>query len=316
MVQPWFESVTIPDGQSCLIHDRRLPEFAFNWHYHPEYELTLTLGSHGTRFVGGDVSPYAEDDLALIGPNVPHAWQSHRLAEDAREHRAIVCWFTENWIRGVLDLMPDLCPIGPLLAEARNGLHFGAATATAIKGRMLGLCAQPHAERALGLLGLLLALSEASDRKVLFASEIDPASVSRDRRRMEGILAHIHARADAPIRLAPLCDIANVTDSQLQRIFKRSTGLSVSEYVTRLRVGRASTLLSRTDLSMSVIAEKCGFHDAAHFARKFRATTGRTPTTYRREFRAYGPALPTGVFPMGRGVNSRIRAKSGIGEKE
>lgn len=297
-MQPWFEAVTIPDGQSCLFYDRRLPEFAFNWHYHPEYELTLTLGSHGTRFVANDVAPYTDGDLALIGPNVPHAWQSHRLAEGATEHRAIVCWFTEDWIRALLDLMPELGTIGPLLGEAGNGVLFGRATATAMKERMLWLCDQPLADRTLGLVGLLLALAGARDRHILPAATITPSKAPRDRQRMERVLAHIHAQFAAPIRLAPLCAIAHVTESQLQRIFKRSTGLSISEYVTRLRIGRASTLLNRTDLPMAAIAEKCGFYDAAYFARKFRATTGRTPTAYRREFHASGPALPVGAFPM------------------
>ena len=87
------------------------------------------------------------------------------------------------------------------------------------------------------------------------------------------------------------------------------TGLPLSEYVTRLRVGRAATLLSRTGLPMSAIAEKCGFHDAACFARKFRATTDRTPTACRREVRASGPALPTGVFPMRRDGASEGRVR-------
>jgi len=299
-MQPWFEAVTIPEGQSCLIYDRRLPEFAFNWHYHPEFELTLTMGSHGTRFVGSDVAPYADGDLALIGPNVPHAWQSHRLAEGATEHRAIVCWFTEDWIRRLLELMPELGAINPLLGEAGNGVLFGPAAAAALKSRMLTLCDQRQADRAVSLQSLLLALAGARDRRPLTPAAINSADGSRDRHRMERVLAYVHAQFDAPIRLAPLCEIAHVTESQLQRIFKRSTGLSVSAYVTRLRVGRASTLLSRTDLPMSAIAEKCGFHDAAYFARKFRATTARTPSAYRREFRASGPALPTGAFPMRR----------------
>ncbi|MCB1354317.1 MAG: AraC family transcriptional regulator [Rhodobacteraceae bacterium] len=299
-MQPWFEAVTIPDGHSCRIYDRRLPEFAFNWHYHPEYELTLTLGSHGTRFVGTGVAPYAEGDLALIGPNLPHAWQSHRLADGAAEHRAIVCWFTEGWIRGLLELMPELDVIAPLLGEAGNGVLFGPAVAMAMKARLLRLCEHEPSDRALGLVGLLLDLARANDRTGLSSGAITPSEMPRDRRRMERVLDHVHAQVAAPIRLAPLCEIAHVSESQLQRIFKRSTGLSISEYVTRLRVGRASTLLSRTDLPMAAIAEKCGFHDAAHFARKFRATTGRTPTAYRREFQAPGPALPVGAFPMQR----------------
>jgi len=299
-MQPWFEAVAIPNGQSCLIYDRRLPEFAFNWHYHPECELTLTLGSHGTRFVGSDVAPYADGDLALIGPNVPHAWQSHRLAQGATEHRAIVCWFTEDWMWRLIGLLPELGAIGPLLNEAGNGVLFGPATAVAMKARMLRLCEQPQSDRVLGLVGLLLALARSTDRTCLSSGAITASDAPRDRQRMERVLAQVHAKFDAPIRLAPLCEIAHVTESQLQRIFRRSTGLSISEYVARLRVGRASTLLSRTDLPMAAIAEKCGFHDAAYFARKFRATTGRTPSAYRREFHVSGPALPIGAFPMRR----------------
>ncbi|MGX9857108.1 helix-turn-helix domain-containing protein (plasmid) [Limimaricola variabilis] len=301
-MRPWFEKVSIPEGQSCLVYDRRLPEFAFNWHHHSEYELTLTLGGHGTRFVGGDVAPYADGDLALIGPDLPHAWQSHHLAEGATEHRAIICWFTADWARGLLALMPELGAIGALLGEASQGVHFGPATAAALRSRMLRLCDRPQAERALELTGLLLNLAAAPDRRTLSPGAMDAAEMSRDRRRMERVLADLHVRFDQPIRLAPLCETAHLSESQLQRIFKRSTGLSISEYVTRLRVGRASALLNRTDLPMASIAERCGFHDAAHFARTFRTTTGRTPTSYRRGFHAPGPAIPTGAFPMQRGT--------------
>lgn len=40
---PYFETVSIPPDRSLLVFDRRLPEFPFNWHYHPEFELTLSL---------------------------------------------------------------------------------------------------------------------------------------------------------------------------------------------------------------------------------------------------------------------------------
>ncbi len=103
-MQPWFETVTIPRDRSWLLFDRQLPDFPFNWHYHPEFELTLTVGSCGVRFVGDHVERYAHDDLVLLGPNLPHAWQSEALVGDAPLHRAIVCWFTRDWIEGLTDL--------------------------------------------------------------------------------------------------------------------------------------------------------------------------------------------------------------------
>ncbi|MDN5568985.1 MAG: hypothetical protein L0G27_09640, partial [Paracoccus sp. (in: a-proteobacteria)] len=67
-MQPFFEQVGIPEGRSWLLFDRQLTEFPFNWHYHPEFELTLTLNSRGMRFVGDSVEPYADGDLVLLAP--------------------------------------------------------------------------------------------------------------------------------------------------------------------------------------------------------------------------------------------------------
>ncbi|TQS69993.1 AraC family transcriptional regulator [Rhodobacteraceae bacterium] len=295
-MHPWYEAVTIPEGQSALVFDRRLPEFGFNWHYHPEYELTLTLGSRGTRFVGSDVSPYGEGDLALIGPNLPHAWQSHHLAEGADEHRAVICWFTKDWVRGLLALMPELRAVQALLAEAEGGVLFGDAPE--LRARVLDLCTCPAPERAAALPALLLRLAGTPDRRTLSSKTLTPEELPRDQRRMEAVLGYLHDHLQSPIRLAPLCALAHVTESQLQRIFRRSTGQSISAYVARQRVGRACTLLTRTDLAMATIADRCGFHDAAHLSRKVRQLTGRAPSRYRKEFRASGTPARDGAFPM------------------
>lgn len=134
-MQPWFERVAVPPDRSWLLFDRRLPAFPFNWHYHPEFELTLTLGSRGMRFVGDHAERYDDGDLALLGPDLPHAWESEATLEPGGEHRAIVCWFTRPWIDGMIALMPELARLRPMLEAAGRGLTFGPETrATARQG--------------------------------------------------------------------------------------------------------------------------------------------------------------------------------------
>lgn len=65
----------------------------------------------------------------------------------------------------------------------------------------------------------------------------------RDRVRMQKVLNHLHDHYDQLLRLQPLCDLAHLTESQLQRIFKRSTRMSISAYVGQLRLGRACQML-------------------------------------------------------------------------
>ena len=51
---------------------RELDEIPFEWHFHPEYELTFSINSAGKRYIGDNIEEYADNDLTLIGPNLPH----------------------------------------------------------------------------------------------------------------------------------------------------------------------------------------------------------------------------------------------------
>ncbi|MFB9758276.1 bifunctional transcriptional activator/DNA repair enzyme AdaA [Ectobacillus funiculus] len=67
----------------------------------------------------------------------------------------------------------------------------------------------------------------------------------------------------------------------LQRVFKRNTGMSPLEYVTKLRVDEASTRLQTTEQTITDIAHDLGYTSSAHFSNVFRQQTGYTPSEYR-----------------------------------
>ena len=71
-----FEHVQIAPNRSWRGLHRKLPAIPFEWHYHPEYELTLTMDSTGRRYVGDHIGDYQHEDLVLLGPNLPHTWHS------------------------------------------------------------------------------------------------------------------------------------------------------------------------------------------------------------------------------------------------
>ena len=283
-MEPWFESVTVPHDRSWLLFDRRLPEFPFNWHYHPEFELTLTLNSSGMRFVGDSVESYGDGDLVLLGPNLPHAWQSQALIKTPGVHRAVVCWFTRDWIEGLIALTPELAAIKSLLHESGRGVRFGEKALKKVCERLATLHETAPEQQILALLSVLVDLARSSDRWQLSTGEVTVSTVARDRARMQRVLNHIHAHYTGTISIRPLSEIANLSESQLQRLFKRATRMTISQYVGQLRVGGACRLLAQTDRSLAQIAEAVGFSDVAHFSRQFRAAKGMTPGDYRRQF--------------------------------
>ena len=92
-MKPQFESVTFPKGCSVRIYHRRVAEIPFEWHHHPEYELTLTLNSKGWRFIGDHIGKYRSPDLALVPSDMPHTWASTATLHRSEPHTAIVIWF-------------------------------------------------------------------------------------------------------------------------------------------------------------------------------------------------------------------------------
>jgi AraC-like DNA-binding protein/ligand-binding sensor protein len=64
-------------------------------------------------------------------------------------------------------------------------------------------------------------------------------------------------------------------------IFKEEMGESLSSYLNRLRVEKASRLLKGTSLSLSEIAGACGFEDQSWFSKIFKIYTGFSPGKYR-----------------------------------
>lgn len=74
---------------------------------------------------------------------------------------------------------------------------------------------------------------------------------------------------------------AGISEDHLGRLFHREIGVTLWEYLTRLRISRAKERLARSDDSVQAIARAVGFHDRAYFSRVFRKVTGVAPHAYR-----------------------------------
>jgi AraC family transcriptional regulator len=84
------------------------------------------------------------------------------------------------------------------------------------------------------------------------------------------------------ISLHQMADAAGMSLFHFSRQFRKAVGTSPHRYVIARRIEKAKILLSDQRLSILEVSLECGFKDASHFTRVFRATVGMTP----REFRA------------------------------
>ena len=102
-----------------------------------------------------------------------------------------------------------------------------------------------------------------------------------------GWLARSQARLAAdlgePLDLAAVAAEVGLGYESWRKRFQAETGVPPARYRAQRRVEAAAELLRRTSLSNREIAASLGFSDEHHFAKRFRAATGRTTGAFRRE---------------------------------
>jgi AraC-like DNA-binding protein/ligand-binding sensor protein len=93
--------------------------------------------------------------------------------------------------------------------------------------------------------------------------------------------AYILANQADPIDLAKVAQAMHVSTFYFCKMFKKATGLTFTEYLSRVRVEKAKNLLLNPHLRISEIAYDVGFQSLTHFNRVFRQVVGQSPSDYR-----------------------------------
>lgn len=84
------------------------------------------------------------------------------------------------------------------------------------------------------------------------------------------------------INISELCDNVGYSQSYLSSLFKKETGLSLLQYVHKLKIEQACNLLYATSLSLSEISNLLAYSSLSHFVNTFHKIMNITPQAYRK----------------------------------
>lgn len=87
--------------------------------------------------------------------------------------------------------------------------------------------------------------------------------------------------SDATCSIITVAEQLGMNRCSMTKTFKQHTGVSPKDYLSSLRLRRASELLRNTELSVQEIARMCGFTEANYFSKFFRKHTGKAPLQFR-----------------------------------
>jgi LacI family transcriptional regulator len=165
------------------------------------------------------------------------------------------------------------CEFGsPTLTSVAFDWHSLGYETAALLDRLMDGKSAPARDKVIAPIGLI-------------ARESTNAVISSDPHVAKAI-DFVNRQLSRPFGVEALVSAAGGSRRHLEVAFRKSLGCSPAEFLARFRTERTKSLLQRDGLSLTMIAERCGFTDIRQFRRTFRRMTGTTPAQYRESIQA------------------------------
>lgn len=281
-----FEAIAPSETTSLNAFFQQKKEFDFPYHYHPEYELTLITSSGGIRYVGNHFGDFRENDLVLLGPNLPHCWKN---PEDQQEPAsAVVIQWNENllgkdWINN-----KEFKAIKKLLRQANHGIKFSEKVSLGIKEKILQLINMPPFEKLIAVLQILNDLAYTDQYDILCEQGFSYNLNYAENERINAVYQYLQINYKKKITLEDIASEVNMSEESFSRFFSKVMKKTFFAFVNEYRINVACNLLIETDMNVNQIGYASGYESFPFFYRQFKRFKSCSPQKFRAEFQKTG----------------------------
>ena len=140
--------------------------------------------------------------------------------------------------------------------------------------------------------GYIQTVEECTDRESIerlsrnaaecFAQEVNKYGTSHYSHLIEKTVRYIHLHLHTSITLEEVSESVGISPCYLSRLFRKETGMSIVDYIQKIRIGAACNMLSYSEYTISEISEYLCFSNQSYFIRIFKKFMGITPAKYRK----------------------------------
>ncbi|AUH34220.1 GlxA family transcriptional regulator [Paracoccus tegillarcae] len=190
-------------------------------------------------------------------------------------YRCCVSWFHHN---DFLESFDGITPVSDqIFVVDRDRLTCSGGTSSA---HLAAFLVDRHVGRAAARKSLAIMMIDEAQAAERPQPGLPIELATRDALVRRALLA-MQQTIDTPLTVAALAARLKVSRRKLERHFAEHLGTSPSEAGKLLRLNHAEWLLSRSERTITQIAQDTGFTDASHFIRIFRARHDQTPQVWR-----------------------------------
>jgi AraC-like DNA-binding protein len=251
-----------------------------NWHYHKQLELLLILSGHLDVYLEQDSYHLGPGDLVIIGASELHRDKSEKLLDYIVLQFDLEQFFDHSSIPYIRYFSATHAPLSKAnyIFEENAAVKAEIATCvTRILDEATGKSTGYELAASILIKQILLHLLRNDTRKMLIEQD------NFDKVRLKPVLDYVENHLTDRIQVEEVCKIANMSYYYFVKYFKKTIGLSFTEYVNYRKVKWAERILLTKDLSISEVGEQIGMPNMAHFYKMFKKYNDCSPKQFQRK---------------------------------
>lgn len=255
------------------------------WHYHQEFELSFITEGSGKRIVGDSIEEFHPGDLIFIGPRIPHVWLpegKHKRQHSGRTLESVYLLFNQEILPVGLTQLPEFGKVRKAVNLSERGIRITGDTLNEVSRIMLQLPYMNPMKRLMFFYEIMDLIGRSESFSYLASSEYVKTKFETTNTRINRIHEFLMKNYQEEIDLEEVAEIVHMAPASVCRFFKSSTGLTVFEYLNKIKIDYSCQLLMNTDQNIVDISYDCGFNNLSHFNKQFRKFIGKTPTQFRK----------------------------------
>ncbi|XEC93338.1 helix-turn-helix domain-containing protein [Paenibacillus tarimensis] len=276
------ETVSYDNPLLCMriFKSEREVDITIHWHYHREAEMLLVIDGMLEVHVEDERYLLESGGVAIIGPS-----QLHRDRSIGHPLRYIVLQ---------LDLEQffdhSTMPYLQYFFESKNPLshaNYIFSEYPLIRSEVADLIREIFEETEHKLPGYELAVNIRFKQIILLLLRNDPRKVFSQREnfdtmRLKPVFDYVESNLTARIQVEEVCKFANMSYYYFVKFFKKTVGLSFTEYVNYRKIKWAERILLTKDLSITEVGERIGMPNMAHFYKMFKKYNDCSPKEFQK----------------------------------
>lgn len=240
-------------------------------HYHDTYELYYMLKGRTTYFIENEIYGVEKGNFVFVPKGIIHNTDN----ENCMNNERLLVNFEEEIFDGRAKELKEQMLSFRVICVPDDYLPM-------IENLLFKIEMEYHQQEQGKELLLELYIQELLVFLCRYRCERKPAIREVDRI-IYKVLEYIKNNFERELTLEILSRTFAVSESYLSRKFRQVTGIGLAQYITLVRISNGEKLLRESLLSITDVAQRCGYNDSNYFAAVFKKVKGMTPLRYRKQ---------------------------------